>query len=103
VAFIGNVGSRGLVRRAVEVFRENEPFPSEGAALPEFIRGIGFSDHWSFWQHGYPALMVTDTALFRYPYYHTPHDTVDKIDFEKTARVVRGLETVISELVNSGP
>ena len=44
--------------------------------------------------------MVTDTAPFRYPYYHTAEDTVDKIDFERTARVVRGLEKVIAELLS---
>jgi hypothetical protein len=65
------------------------------------IPNIGFSDHWSFWQEGFPALMVTDTAPFRYPYYHTPEDTVDKIDFEKTARVVRGLRAVIEALVGT--
>ncbi len=42
--------------------------------------------------------MVTDTAPFRYPYYHTPDDTVDKIDFERLARVVRGLQKVIDNL-----
>lgn len=55
--------------------------------------------HWSFWQEGYPAIMVTDTALFRYPHYHEPEDTIDKVDFDKTARVVRGLEKVVAELV----
>ena len=43
--------------------------------------------------------MVTDTAPFRYPHYHTPEDTVDKIDFEKLARVVRGLKGVVTALV----
>jgi hypothetical protein len=66
--------------------------------MPEVISDIGRSDHWPFWQEGYPALMVTDTAPFRYPHYHTPEDTVDKIDFERTARVVRGLESVIRRL-----
>ncbi|MCX6985385.1 MAG: aminopeptidase, partial [Lentisphaerae bacterium] len=45
----------------------------------------------------YPALMVTDTAPFRYPYYHSPSDTPDKLDFDKMARVVKGLEAVIGE------
>ncbi len=98
IGFIGNTASVGLVRQAVATFRENEQFPSESAALPEIIPGIGFSDQWSFWQEGYPALMVTDTAMFRYPYYHTPEDTIDKMDFERMARVVRGLEKVVAEL-----
>ena len=83
----------------VETFRESEQFPSEGAALPEAIGRIGDSDHASFWHEGYPALMVTDTANFRYPFYHTPEDTIDKVNFDRLARVVRGLEKVVAGLV----
>ncbi len=101
IGFVGNVKSRALVREAIGTFRRNEEFPSEGGALPAFIPGIGLSDHWSFWQEGYPGLMVTDTAMFRYPYYHDPEDTVDKVDFERTARVVRGLEKVVGELAGA--
>jgi len=100
IAFIGHTRYGRLVRHVVQAFRSSEPFPSEGAALPEIVSHIGRSDHWSFWQEGYPALMVTDTAPFRYPHYHTPEDTVDKIDFEKLARVVRGLRGVPGALVS---
>lgn len=101
IGFVGNISSRNLVRRVVETFRRNERFPSEGAALPAAVPGVGFSDHWSFWQEGYPAVMVTDTAMYRYPYYHTPADTIDKVDFQRTARVVRGLEAVIAVLAGA--
>jgi len=100
IAFVGNTRHGRLVRQVVRAFREHEKFPSQGGALPEAMSDIGRSDHWPFWQEGYPALMVTDTAPFRYRYYHTPEDTVDKIDFEKMARVVRGLESVVHELTN---
>lgn len=99
IAFVGNSRYGQLVREVVRAFRQNEKFPSQGGAMPNVISDIGRSDHWPFWQEDYPALMVTDTAPFRYPYYHTPDDTVDKIDFERTARVVRGLESVIRTLV----
>lgn len=99
IAFIGNTRYSRLVRQVLRTFRENERFPSQGGALPEAVSDIGRSDHWPFWQEGYPALMVTDTAPFRYQHYHTPEDTVDKIDFEKMARVVRGLESVTRDLV----
>lgn len=100
IGFIGNTASRGLVRQMVETFRHSEQFPSEGAAAPAMIRKIGFSDHWSFWQEGYSALMVTDTAMCRYPHYHELTDTIDKIDFDRMARVVRGLNEVVRVLVN---
>ncbi len=98
VAFVGNRDSRELVGRVVASFRAHTPFPSEGAAAPGSIEGVGWSDHWSFWQAGYPALMVTDTAPFRYPYYHERTDTPDKIDYDRMARVVAGLRRVVEEL-----
>lgn len=98
VAFVGNTRYARLVRQVLATFRKSEPFPSQGGALPEFVSHIGRSDHWSFWQEGFPALMVTDTAPFRYRYYHTPEDTVDRIQFEKMARVVRGLQAVVDDL-----
>ncbi|BAZ11958.1 hypothetical protein NIES4071_37860 [Calothrix sp. NIES-4071] len=90
IAFIGNVASSSLVRDVVASFRSHTQFPSEAAALPGEISGVSWSDQWSFWQQGYPGIMVTDTAPFRYPYYHTQQDTADKVDYERFARVVAG-------------
>ncbi len=103
IAFVGNVGSGELVRRVVASFRRTTPFPSEGGALPGFVPGVGWSDHASFWEEGYPGVMVTDTAPFRYPHYHTAEDTPEKIDYGRLARVVGGLERVIAELAGVGP
>ncbi len=77
------------------------PFPSQGGAIPEFIPGINWSDHDSFWQYNYPAIMVTDTAPYRYPYYHSPDDTIDKICFDHLTRVTSGLQSVIYDLATS--
>ncbi|MBW2261353.1 MAG: M28 family peptidase [Deltaproteobacteria bacterium] len=98
VAFVGNTGSGSLVRRCVKVFREHVEFPSEGAAAPASIPGVGFSDHWSFWQEGWKALMVTDTAFNRYEHYHEATDTAEKVDAEKMARVTEGLRWVVEDL-----
>jgi aminopeptidase-like protein len=65
---------------------------------PGWIPGVGWSDQWSFWQQGYQGIMITDTAPYRYPYYHTEADTLEKINFDKLARVVSGLVEVISDL-----
>jgi hypothetical protein len=100
IGFVGNFASRGVVRQSVAAFRAREQFPSEGAAVPGFLPGIGLSDHWSFWQEGYPAAMVTDTAMFRYPHYHERQDTSDKVDFDRLSRVVRGLEQVVAVLAD---
>ena len=98
LGFIGNVRSRALVLSAIGSFRKHARFPSEAIAAPSFIKGVDWSDHWSFWNQGYPALMVTDTAPFRYREYHTAEDTADKIDYERTARVVRALAEVTRDL-----
>jgi hypothetical protein len=98
VAFVGNLKGRGLVRETIDAFRTNAKFPSEGVAAPGMLPGIDWSDHWAFWREGWPALMVTDTAPFRYPHYHTSHDTPEKVDYERLARVVRGLESTFRTL-----
>src|SRR5579864_7209340 len=98
IAFIGNLGSRGLVRDAVDSFRASTRVPSEGSAVPAAIPGVGWSDHWSFWEEGYPAIMVTDTAIFRNPNYHQPTDKPDTLDYDRMARVVHGLVRVVADL-----
>lgn len=98
IGIVGNVPSRALVRRAVGLFREQGKLPVEGSALPAVIPGIGWSDQWGFWECGYPAMMVTDTAPFRYPHYHEATDTPDKLDYDRFTLVVSGMEKVIAEL-----
>ena len=97
IGFVSNIGSRGLMRLSLAAFRRNTRFPSEGTAAPGWITGIGWSDHWSFWREGYRAIMITDTAFFRYAYYHTRQDTPEKIDYKRLARVTNGLAAVIAE------
>lgn len=99
IAFVGNRSSGKLVRKVVGSFRRHTQFPSRGGVLPSAIREAGWSDQWSFWQVGYPGLMVTDTAPFRYEHYHRSSDTPDKLDYDRMARVTAGLKRVISDLV----
>ncbi len=98
IGFVGNLSSRHLLRRALGVFRATTAFPSQGVAAPGWMMGVHWSDHWSFWQAGYPAIMITDTALFRYPHYHAATDTSERLDYSSLARVTRGLADVVAEL-----
>ena len=98
IGFVANVHSRALLRRSIAFFRKHAGVPSEGAALPAFIPGVSWSDQWAFWQHGYPGIMVTDTAPFRYPHYHSATDTPDKLDYDRFALVVSGMQKVIEGL-----
>lgn len=101
IGFVANLSSRSLVRQSIASFRRHTAFPSEGVAAPGWMTGIGWSDHWAFWKEGYKAIMITDTALFRYGAYHGPADTPDKIDYDRTARVVAGIARVVTELAGS--
>src|SRR5947199_221677 len=98
IGFVANVHSRALLRRVIALFREHATYPSEGVALPSFVPGVSWSDQWSFWRNGYPGIMVTDTAPFRYPDYHSANDTPDKLDYDRFALVVSGMEKVIEGL-----
>jgi Zn-dependent M28 family amino/carboxypeptidase len=101
IGFVGNIRSRHLVRLCLTAFRSTTKFPSEGTAAPGWVTGIGWSDHWSFWREGYRAIMVTDTAFFRYENYHSRKDTPEKLDYDRLARVTKGLAAVIVELANT--
>lgn len=101
IGFVGNYSNRQLLRRCLGTFREHATIPSEGGAPPGWISGVGWSDHWSFWQEGYPGIMVTDTAVFRNPHYHAPTDRPDTLDYTAMTQVVDGLEPVLTEL--AGP
>jgi hypothetical protein len=98
VAFVGLPGARRLVRKAVRAFRGSVAFPSIGGVAPEFIRGVGYSDHWAFKRFGFPAVMVTDTAAYRNPQYHRISDKPHTVDYRSLARVTKGLEHVARAL-----
>ena len=89
-----------LVRKAIGLFRRHARIASEGVAAPAAIPGVSWSDHWSFRRLGYPAVMVTDTAFYRYPHYHLPTDTPEKLDYERMARVTVGLAAMLKELAD---
>ncbi len=100
IAFVSNLWSRGQLGRAVAAFRSNSDFPVAHVASLSIVPGIGFSDHLSFWRQGYRALMVTDTAFYRYAHYHTPWDVPDKLDYEAFACVTNGVCKAISDLAD---
>ncbi len=98
LALVGNQKSRDLLKRGIRLFRQHAALPSQGIVAPGWLPGIDWSDHWSFWKIGCPAIMVTDTALFRYPYYHDSKDTPDKLNYTAYTRVVSGLHAMIRAL-----
>ncbi|WP_163559963.1 M20/M25/M40 family metallo-hydrolase [Halomonas sp. NO4] len=98
IAFVGNLRSRRLVRQVTGAFRKRAELPSEGLAAPELLRDILRSDHWAFWEMGYLAMMLTDTANFRNPYYHGPSDTWNTLDYPNMALLTEALAETLEQL-----
>lgn len=103
IAFVSNLASRRLMRRAAAAFRAHSDFPLEQTAAPALVPGVAWSDHFSFWRQRYRAFMVTDTAFYRYPYYHTADDTPEKLDYAALARVNMGLFRAFAALAGRDP
>jgi Zn-dependent M28 family amino/carboxypeptidase len=102
IGFVSNFRSRPAMQRLAAAFRANSDFPLQTAATFAFVPGVSWSDHRSFWRQGYPAIMITDTAFYRYRHYHQPSDTPDKLSYPELARVTAGLYAAFSELARKG-
>jgi Zn-dependent M28 family amino/carboxypeptidase len=98
ISLVANQSSEDWLNKVAGAFAIAAQLPSEAGVFPESLMGVGWSDHWAFWQNSYPALMITDTAPFRYPHYHTPHDTFDKISYPHLAKVTAGLIETLQAL-----
>lgn len=104
-SFIGIVSdfrSRIAMRRLATAFRAQSDFPLQTAATFRFIPGVAWSDHHSFWRQGYPAVMVTDTAFYRYRHYHAPTDTPEKLAYPELTQVTLGLFKAFAVLAREG-
>jgi Zn-dependent M28 family amino/carboxypeptidase len=98
IAFVSNLRSRRALAELTAAFRAHCDFPCERLASPTFVPGISWSDQRSFWRAGYLAVMVTDTSFYRYPHYHLPTDTPERLRYAEMARVVEGLARALAAL-----
>ena len=94
IAVVGSAWERSLVGRTKELMSLGPELPVYSINAPGFIAGVDLSDHWSFWQQGFPAVMVTDTSFFRNPNYHRPTDSPETLDYRRMALTVDGLYRV---------
>ncbi len=101
IAVAGNSPSRRLAKQVAGHMSEAGVIPVEWAASP-MVPGAGLSDNWSFWKEGYPALMITDTAFFRNPNYHSASDLPETLDYPRMAAVAIALERAIRNLWEGG-
>jgi Zn-dependent M28 family amino/carboxypeptidase len=95
LALVGNLRSRHLLARVKKLMRTHCSVGVESLCAPGFLPPVFLSDHASFWRHGYPALLVTDTAFLRNPHYHLGSDMADTLNYGFLADVVCGLTRTI--------
>ncbi len=94
IGIVGNTRSAGLTRSIHKAFAENRELPAAMLTVPLngwMLPSVRRSDHASFWDQGYQAVMITDTAFFRNPHYHKASDTMDKLDYRFMAQLVESL------------
>ena len=102
IAIIGNERSKELLGKVHRIFKTRVPeLPSEFLLVPgngEGMEEVRLSDHSPFWDSGFQALMITDTAFLRNPNYHLPSDRIETIDFEFMRKVAMGVYYSVFEL-----
>lgn len=98
IGVVGNFRSSKYVCRFRKGIKKYSAIHARLLTAPEFFGRINLSDNFSFWRHGFKAIMVTDTSFFRNPHYHQETDTIDTLDFDKMAEVVKGLHSTLLEL-----
>ena len=96
IAIIDRIFSKKAQEIASAVNRFTS-LPAYAITAPAAVPGIDFSDHRNYWANGFPAVMVTDTAFYRNPFYHSPNDTMDTLNYEKMADVIYGIFKYIEE------
>ncbi len=102
IGVIGNERSQGFLKKVYRSFKTSVPeLPLEFLLVPgngDGMEEVRLSDHSPFWDKGFPALMITDTAFLRNPNYHLPSDTINTLNFEFMKKVALGIFYSIVEL-----
>jgi Zn-dependent M28 family amino/carboxypeptidase len=102
IAVVGKLGQgavTGAVKGAMAAATE---LPVESINAPRLLPGVDLSDHRSYWEHGWNAVMVTDTAFFRNPNYHAATDTPETLDYSRMADVVVGVLAAVHAIAREG-
>ncbi len=100
IAVVGNLSSRRLVKQVENSIRKAGGIPVETLTTFSLVPGVDFSDHNSFWKRGYPAVMITDTAFYRNPNYHSPDDRIETLDFRKMSALLEALVQTAKDLTS---
>jgi Zn-dependent M28 family amino/carboxypeptidase len=100
IGIVGNFASRALGAGVLQAFSRNPGLPAIRLTVPfggHILPAVRLSDHASFWDAGFKAVMITDGAFYRNPHYHRPSDTMETLDFRFMAELVEGLALFFSD------
>jgi Zn-dependent M28 family amino/carboxypeptidase len=95
---VGRPEDAPLTSRMEERMRAASALPVYSINAPRAVPGIDLSDHRNFWDAGFPAAMITDTAFYRNPHYHMPSDVIGTLDFNRMTQAVDGITAVVRDL-----
>ena len=100
IAVVGRLSDAALTRRIKRAMQSGSTLDVRSVSGPEGMDAIGLSDHARYWAHGFPAVMITDTAFFRNPHYHRLRDTPDTLDYARMAQVVEQVYRAVMALAD---
>ena len=98
IALVSRFGKGKFARRFTRNFAKSKKIKTAKATLPARVPGVDFSDHFNYWNFGYSALMITDTAFYRNGNYHQPTDTIETLDLERLGKVAEATFVALMKL-----
>ncbi len=98
ITVVGKLSQRSFLQRFAKFMRQASNIDVQVFAAPAIMPAIGLSDHRNYWAQGYQAIMINDTSFFRNPHYHRKSDTIQTLNFEKMAEVIKGVYWAIVNL-----
>ncbi len=98
IAVVGKIGNGFITRKFKRKMQNISKVDVRSINAPKFLQGIDFSDHRNYWKQGYKAIMVTNTSFYRNKNYHTKHDVIETLDFDKMSDVIKGIYWAIIKI-----
>lgn len=100
ISVVGDMGQRPLIRKVKRSMKGSTDLSVQSVSVPSSFPGVDYSDHRNYWENGFPAVMITDTAFYRNHKYHSPDDTAERLDYKRMADVVAGVYEAVTALAS---
>jgi Zn-dependent M28 family amino/carboxypeptidase len=91
-------GNGRFGRQFARQYKATAALPVKRFKAPAWLPGIDFSDHLNYWQFGFSAVLLTDTAFYRNQHYHQPTDTLNRLDMHRLGLAVDAVLATVLHL-----